>query len=217
MEPSKIMIAHIATEVVIIGGISFYFHKKITELNTKISELEKKIENLPGGNDDEKFKQQTMQHIRNLYENIKQFSNREEKANIGEKSNIGEKVNIKMSSQTHSSHIHHSSSDPKPDIKQNHMMFVSSVIPSLSLNYKTNPTTEKAKIEVINEEELYETKESSNEELNDELEEELRDLSTNNSNDNIDELKDESDNINISNSLEFIPSKSKKIIKKKRT
>ncbi len=77
---SKITIAHIASEVIIIGGISFFFHKKIADLKTKISELETKIVELEKNNSNDsmpkeefiKFQQYISQHINNLYEITKE-------------------------------------------------------------------------------------------------------------------------------------------------
>jgi len=81
---SKFLIAHIATEVVIIGGVSFYFHKRIAELNLKIAALEKKLEKcekdgvIPsGGVTSEQFNQlseQTSKHINNIYSAIRQLA-----------------------------------------------------------------------------------------------------------------------------------------------
>ena len=47
MDSSKMLIAHIATEVVVIGGVSFFLNKRISDLTAKVSELEKKLEKLP--------------------------------------------------------------------------------------------------------------------------------------------------------------------------
>ena len=48
MDSSKMLIAHIATEVVVIGGVSFFLNKRISDLTAKVSELEKKLEKLEG-------------------------------------------------------------------------------------------------------------------------------------------------------------------------
>ena len=85
---SKYMMIHIATEVVVIGGICFYFNKKISKLQNKIDELEKKLveccnnkEN--GGSGDglspeqftqfTQFQQQTSQNFNGIYSAIKQI------------------------------------------------------------------------------------------------------------------------------------------------
>jgi len=85
MDASKIMMAHVATEIIVIGGISFFFHKRISELNTKIAELEKKLEKCEGctgtaeggitGEQFGQFQQQTTQHINNIYSAIRQIAN----------------------------------------------------------------------------------------------------------------------------------------------
>ncbi len=90
MENSKILIAHVVTEVIVIAGVAYFFNKQnnelrkqITELKDKITVLEKNCENtsnynplssnsqLQGLNE---FKQQTQQHINNLYSIIKQMN-----------------------------------------------------------------------------------------------------------------------------------------------
>ena len=80
----KLTMAHIASEIIIIGGMSYIFHKKIATLNDKITELEKKIELLEkeGGNggssehllQSQQFQQQTTQHINSIYTAIRQLA-----------------------------------------------------------------------------------------------------------------------------------------------
>ena len=83
---TKLTMAHIASEIIVIGGISYLFNKRISELNNKVSVLEKKIETLETGNNKNdanvgisneqfsQFQQQTSHHINNIYNAIKQLS-----------------------------------------------------------------------------------------------------------------------------------------------
>ncbi len=92
MNIPKFTMIHIASEILIIGGLSFMFHRKISDLNNKIINLEKKIEGLEkeleedsvnrGGNGNgitldqfSQFQQQTSQHINNMYSAIRQLAN----------------------------------------------------------------------------------------------------------------------------------------------
>ena len=73
---------HIASEMVILGGISFVFHKRISELNKRISELEKELSEIKdrSSNDSdikdefEKLKKYTIHHITSIYSSINNVS-----------------------------------------------------------------------------------------------------------------------------------------------
>ena len=213
MDPSKIMMAHIATEVVVIGGISFLFHKRISELTAKVSELEKKLEKCESGTSDGgitgeqfgQFQQQTTQHINNIYSAIRQIANTIngvtpplEPLHSQPKKNVRQQM---KESQIREAHIREMSK------KGNTTPLDQTPMSSLSLTPENNGLT---KIELVIDEE--EKKEIPDEELDDELEDELRDLSP------IDENGIKGDENNTSHQetpLEFIPTKGKKLVKKK--
>ena len=87
---AKFTMAHIAMEVVIMGGISYYFSKKISGLNTKITDLQLKIKELEttksGSNPSNDSKTEecmesitqlhsnTKKHITNIYQTLRKLS-----------------------------------------------------------------------------------------------------------------------------------------------
>lgn len=85
---SKMSMAHIAGEIILIGGVSYLFHRRINDLNSKINELEKKIESLEEKKEtdgdessssvtNEKFEtlnKQVGHHINNIYSMIRQLA-----------------------------------------------------------------------------------------------------------------------------------------------
>lgn len=195
MESSKLMMAHIATEVIVIGGISFFFHKKIAELNAKVVELEKKLEKcgpISGGIPEEQFgqfQQQTTQHINNIYGAIRQITNA---------------INGSVpTSENRDSDMRDERMKAK-DIKRKN---------NSQINFSLTPenTTENSKIEVIEEEKILD------EVLDDELKDELKDLSGETLVDTCENsIKNEENNTSQETLLEFIPNKGKKLVKKKK-
>ena len=83
METNKVFAAHIAMEIVVIGGLSYVFSKKIAQQNERIAELEKRIVSKESCEDSEEkwvsaehfsaYQQQTNQHINKLYGVINQL------------------------------------------------------------------------------------------------------------------------------------------------
>lgn len=233
MDASKIMMAHIATEVIVIGGISFFFHKRIAELNTKVAELEKKLEKCEGcagasegGLTNEQFgqfQQQTTQHINNIYSAIRQIANTINGAPPLEtapptptqptQNKMKEAQQQMKEAQMREAHIREmrkkvaAANASPPD---------QTPLSSLSLTPENTNGQGHTKIELIDDDE--EKKEIPDEELDDELEDELRDLSDVLPVDG-DENGIKSDENNTSRQetpLEFIPSKGKKLVKKKK-
>ena len=73
MPIDKITISHIVSELIIITGVVFYYHRKCNHLQQQINELNLKLEKLNGTNyinsinRHEQFEKQTVQHINRLY------------------------------------------------------------------------------------------------------------------------------------------------------
>ena len=73
MPIDKLTISHIVSELIIISGVVFYYHRKCTHLQQQINELNLKLEKLNGANyinsidRHEQFEKQTVQHINKLY------------------------------------------------------------------------------------------------------------------------------------------------------
>jgi len=73
MPIDKITISHIVSELIIITGVIFYYHRKCNQLQQQINELNLKLERLNGTNyinsinRHEQFEKQTVQHINKLY------------------------------------------------------------------------------------------------------------------------------------------------------
>lgn len=73
MPIDKLTISHIVSELIIISGVVFYYHRKCTHLQQQINELNLKLEKLNGVNyinsidRHEQFEKQTVQHINKLY------------------------------------------------------------------------------------------------------------------------------------------------------
>lgn len=138
---------HVAGEIIIIGGLTYMFSKKITELNNKISELQTKIEQDGGDKKFQEFKKETSQHINNLYSIIETLSN-----------------NIKMNREQETTPLF---MEEPPQVLRNRFTRKEE---GKYNNYTFTP--EKHKIEVIDEE----TSSENEDELDDELKEELQEL-----------------------------------------
>ena len=73
MAIDKTLISHIVAELIVICGLSFYYHKKCSSLQLQINELNSKLEKMNGINylntikRHEQFESQTVQHINKLY------------------------------------------------------------------------------------------------------------------------------------------------------
>lgn len=73
MPIDKITISHIVSELIIITGVVFYYHRKCNHLQQQINELNLKLEKLNGTNyinsinRHDQFEKQTVQHINKLY------------------------------------------------------------------------------------------------------------------------------------------------------
>jgi hypothetical protein len=73
MPIDKIFISHVVSEIIIIVGVSFYYHKKCSYLQSQIQELNNKLEKLNVNNylslieRQKHFEQQTVQHINKIY------------------------------------------------------------------------------------------------------------------------------------------------------
>ena len=73
MSVDKILISHIAAELIVITGVAYYYHKKCGTLQSQINDLNTKLENMNGINyinsikKQEMFEAQTIQHINKIY------------------------------------------------------------------------------------------------------------------------------------------------------
>jgi hypothetical protein len=73
MPIDKIFISHVVSEIIIIVGVSFYYHKKCSYLQSQIQDLNIKLEKLNVNNylalieRQKHFEQQTVQHINKIY------------------------------------------------------------------------------------------------------------------------------------------------------
>ena len=80
MTIDKTLITHIVAELIVICGLSFYYHKKCSSLQLQINELNSKLEKLNGINylntikRHEQFESQTVQHINKLYSMLNNMS-----------------------------------------------------------------------------------------------------------------------------------------------
>jgi hypothetical protein len=90
MPIDKIFISHVVSEIIIIIGVSFYYHKKCSYLQTQIQELNNKLEKLNVNNylslleRQKHFEQQTVQHINKIYSilNSRNITSPQEQQNI---------------------------------------------------------------------------------------------------------------------------------------
>ena len=103
MAIDKILITHIVTELVIICGISYYYHIKCNKLKLQIEELNNKIDKLNINNyilaikKQEQFEIQTVQQINKLYSliNTNEINQRINEQNV----NTNEKINQRINEQ----------------------------------------------------------------------------------------------------------------------
>lgn len=78
---------HILCELAIVGGIAYFFNKKIIELQHKVADLEKKLNESNKGGDSSfdmvKFQKETTHHINSLYIAIRNLSSTVCKLDMG--------------------------------------------------------------------------------------------------------------------------------------
>lgn len=171
---TKFMIAHIVGEIIVIGGISYVFSKKIALQNEKIAELEKKLQSVTPDTNNllsiEQFsvyQKQTNQHINKLYGVIDQLINKLEQVNYQKNP---EKIN----------ELNQKEYETKNRFSENISSTSISQIGFVSISPMTNKP-EKGNIEIVEDiqdstiEEKYD-QEVSNEDLDAELESELNEL-----------------------------------------
>lgn len=91
MPVDKILVSHVVSEVLIICGVTFYFHKKCARLQQQIDELNSKLEKLNANSyisslkRQEQFEVQTVQQINKIYSilnNMNNFTNMNNLNNI---------------------------------------------------------------------------------------------------------------------------------------
>jgi hypothetical protein len=81
MPVDKILLSHIVGELIIICGVTYYYHKKCNTLQLQINDLTSKLENLNGINyinslkRQEQFETQTVQHINKIYTMLNNMNN----------------------------------------------------------------------------------------------------------------------------------------------
>ena len=80
MAVDKILISHVVSELIIICGLAFYYHKRCNNLQQQINELNSKLEKLSGTNyinsvrRQEQFELQTVQQINKIYSILNSIS-----------------------------------------------------------------------------------------------------------------------------------------------
>jgi outer membrane murein-binding lipoprotein Lpp len=228
---SKVTIAHVVGELVVIGGLSYFFNKKLTEVNSKVADLEKKIEILEkNGNvtDTSKFisieqfnhfQQATTQHINNLYEIIRQQSlNQMQQSNIPQqKTQHPSQSSLGMRNRKNPHHTTHNNHNNSQQSYQPQMEVIQETNEE-KYNKQTDNSQQSTPIE-----ELEPNLEDVDEELADEYKE-LSDPSTTNVTDvtNITDLKNDDEqlstplsDISVDSPLEFVVPKTKKPAKAK--
>lgn len=88
MPLDKIFISHVVSEIIIIVGVSFYYHKKCSYLQSQIQDLNNKLEKLNVNNylalieRQKHFEQQTVQHINKIYSMLNSRGNLYNNQNI---------------------------------------------------------------------------------------------------------------------------------------
>ena len=88
MPVDKILISHVVSEVLIICGVTFYFHKKCARLQQQIDELNSKLEKLNANSyisslkRQEQFEVQTVHQINKLYSILNNMNNLNNTSNI---------------------------------------------------------------------------------------------------------------------------------------
>ena len=81
MTVDKTLIAHIVAELIVISGLSFYYHKKCSNLQLQINDLNSKLEKMNGNSylntikRQELFESQTVQQINKLYSILNTMNN----------------------------------------------------------------------------------------------------------------------------------------------
>jgi hypothetical protein len=81
MPVDKILVSHVVSEVLIICGVTFYFHKKCARLQHQIDELNSKLEKLNANSyisslkRQEQFEVQTVQQINKIYSILNNMNN----------------------------------------------------------------------------------------------------------------------------------------------
>jgi hypothetical protein len=94
MPVDKILISHVVSEVLIICGVTFYFHKKCARLQQQIDELNSKLEKLNANSymsslkRQEQFEVQTVQQINKIYSILNNMNNLNNTNNINNIENI---------------------------------------------------------------------------------------------------------------------------------
>lgn len=225
----KLTIAHIASEIIIIGSLSYLFNRKITELNTKITELEKKVETSNGGGTNVDavssehfmhFQKETSQHINNLYSIIRQMASsipddqrqadrQVERPVDRPQSRVERQVDRQVVVDNRRSNP--ISDDINRHYRQTHISIASMAIP------QPQQTTNSSRVEVVEDDEDVKI---NDEDLDQELEDELKELEC--EDDSLTDIKTDVNNttslssINEESPLEFVvPKTVKKTIKKK--
>jgi hypothetical protein len=88
MPVDKILISHVVSEVLIICGVTFYFHKKCARLQQQIDELNSKLEKLNANSyisslkRQEQFELQTVQQINKIYSILNNINSLNNTSNI---------------------------------------------------------------------------------------------------------------------------------------
>lgn len=88
MPIDKIFISHVVSELIIIIGVSFYYHKKCSYLQSQIQDLNNKLEKLNVNNylslieRQKHFEQQTVQHINKIYSLLNSRNSLQENQNV---------------------------------------------------------------------------------------------------------------------------------------
>ncbi len=226
MDSTKIAIAHVAGELVIVGGLSFYFNKKITLLQNEIEELKKKIELLEKNDEEDgggltpeqlesltKFQTQTTNHINNLYSVLKQIAENQQSHQL-------------PPSQPQVFTAPKKKKNLTAEITTSKVIRTPSQVVFATETVSNVPVSKKKKSTAVIEEVIEEENINEEEQLDRELEEELNDLKKPSEDEEQEDeeqtdIKDEVSNTEDDSSeqteIEFVapPPKKKKVVKKK--
>ena len=195
MPIDKIFISHVVSEIIIIIGVSFYYHKKCSYLQSQIQELNNKLEKLNVNNylafieRQKHFEQQTVQHINKIYSILNSRGNSHNNQNINlqnQENMIFEPIG-QMSFTTENEKTIPSEKKPQTSQQQSQNPFLNtlSMIGPLSTMFQVvmekkpphpDEVLKNAKIVEIEDERTSSVEKIDTEMLDNELEDELNDL-----------------------------------------
>ena len=200
MTIDKTLISHVIAELIVISGLSFYYHKKCGNLQLQINELNSKLEKMNGINylnsikRHEQFESQTVQHINKIYSILNNSNN----VNMNILPNIdsfkvnndnGVKENFYSPSMTNVNNYNNNNNNPVAKPQTNSLMSTLSMLGPLTTMFKVvmepkppHPNDIFDNIDIksqLNNRKIVEVEDDDTEVLDDELKDELNDLRSN--------------------------------------